>query len=372
MLSPAGRTRRRDCAQRLRRLGGRGRRLLRDLPVRRVRRPLAGPACVRWPRSAWWGRRPRRRRRLRSSSPRWCWSPPLLAKALCAAGLFVLWDNHPAHKCLASAHGPALSGPGPLAVADLRRPPEQETTMSKLNPSPVDSSASLIPFYNEAQRSPPARARVPGLTGRAVRYEILRSSTTAPRTAPPDVVDELAGIDPAPARGSAGPNRGKGAAVRVGMLDARGRIRVMCDADGSMPPEELPEAARAVAREACADRDRLALRCRGRRSRPGSRLAPSVEPAVQQLIQNSLCRACATPSAASRRSRRRRGAACSARPHRRLGLRPRIWLRAAAATRSPRSAGVWAHSQVQRASTRGVLSQVSLGRPPSPSGSTPP
>src|SRR5690606_18871467 len=36
-------------------------------------------------------------------------------------------------------------------------------------------------------------------------------------------------------------NRGKGAAVRRGMLEARGQIRVMCDADGSMPPEELPK-----------------------------------------------------------------------------------------------------------------------------------
>ena len=36
------------------------------------------------------------------------------------------------------------------------------------------------------------------------------------------------------------PNRGKGAAVRRGMFAARGRIRVMWDADCSMPPEELP------------------------------------------------------------------------------------------------------------------------------------
>ncbi|MBS2024212.1 MAG: glycosyltransferase [Deltaproteobacteria bacterium] len=35
-------------------------------------------------------------------------------------------------------------------------------------------------------------------------------------------------------------NRGKGHAVRLGMLAARGAIRVMCDADGSMPASELP------------------------------------------------------------------------------------------------------------------------------------
>jgi glycosyltransferase involved in cell wall biosynthesis len=37
------------------------------------------------------------------------------------------------------------------------------------------------------------------------------------------------------------PNKGKGAAVRLGMLEAKGQIRVMCDADGSMPPEQLPK-----------------------------------------------------------------------------------------------------------------------------------
>src|SRR5438132_3400475 len=36
------------------------------------------------------------------------------------------------------------------------------------------------------------------------------------------------------------PNKGKGAAVRMGMLAARGQIRVMCDADCSMPPEQMP------------------------------------------------------------------------------------------------------------------------------------
>ncbi len=36
------------------------------------------------------------------------------------------------------------------------------------------------------------------------------------------------------------PNRGKGHAVRVGMLAARGSIRLMTDADGSTPAEEIP------------------------------------------------------------------------------------------------------------------------------------
>ncbi len=35
------------------------------------------------------------------------------------------------------------------------------------------------------------------------------------------------------------PHRGKGAAVRRGMLEARGRYRFLCDADLSMPPEHV-------------------------------------------------------------------------------------------------------------------------------------
>lgn len=36
------------------------------------------------------------------------------------------------------------------------------------------------------------------------------------------------------------PHRGKGGAVRAGMLAATGELRFMCDADLSMPPHELP------------------------------------------------------------------------------------------------------------------------------------
>ena len=36
------------------------------------------------------------------------------------------------------------------------------------------------------------------------------------------------------------PHRGKGGAVRAGMLAARGAYRFLCDADLSMPPRELP------------------------------------------------------------------------------------------------------------------------------------
>ena len=55
-------------------------------------------------------------------------------------------------------------------------------------------------------------------------------------------------------------NRGKGAAVRRGMLTARGQIRIMWDADCSMPPEELPRLRRADRGGERGDRYRVALR----------------------------------------------------------------------------------------------------------------
>lgn len=47
------------------------------------------------------------------------------------------------------------------------------------------------------------------------------------------------------------PNRGKGHAVRIGMLAARGRIRLMCDADGSMPAREIPTLLDPIRRGEC-------------------------------------------------------------------------------------------------------------------------
>jgi glycosyltransferase involved in cell wall biosynthesis len=44
----------------------------------------------------------------------------------------------------------------------------------------------------------------------------------------------------------AGPHRGKGGAVRAGMLAAKADLRFMCDADLSMPLEELPRFLEAV------------------------------------------------------------------------------------------------------------------------------
>jgi glycosyltransferase involved in cell wall biosynthesis len=94
----------------------------------------------------------------------------------------------------------------------------------------------VIPAYNEALRLPATLARVrEHLEGRGIKHEIL-------------VVDDGSSDDTSGvARAAAGavrvlrhqPNRGKGYAVRQGMLAATGALRLMTDADLSTPIDEL-------------------------------------------------------------------------------------------------------------------------------------
>lgn len=103
----------------------------------------------------------------------------------------------------------------------------------------------VIPAYNEAQRLRPTLDRVHAFltafaAGTALTWEILVVDDGS-QDGTADLVDRVATEIPYLRCVRQMPNRGKGAAVRVGMLEARGRIRVMCDADCSMPPEELPK-----------------------------------------------------------------------------------------------------------------------------------
>ena len=103
----------------------------------------------------------------------------------------------------------------------------------------------VIPAYNEAQRLRPTLDRVHAFltafaAGTALTWEILVVDDGS-QDGTADLVDRTATEIPHLRCVRQMPNRGKGAAVRVGMRAARGRIRVMCDADCSMPPEELPK-----------------------------------------------------------------------------------------------------------------------------------
>jgi dolichyl-phosphate beta-glucosyltransferase len=111
---------------------------------------------------------------------------------------------------------------------------------SSITPARFVDLSIVIPAYNEELRITPTLERISRfLESQPLRYEILVvddgsiDNTTQVVSLKMATIPHLHLIRQTP-------NRGKGAAVRLGMLTARGQIRVMCDADGSMPPEQLP------------------------------------------------------------------------------------------------------------------------------------
>ena len=106
--------------------------------------------------------------------------------------------------------------------------------------TPFIDLSIIVPAYNEELRIPPTLERLHRfLATLPLRSEIVvvddgsKDNTCAVVTAAMARIPNLRLVRQTP-------NRGKGAAVRLGMLEARGQIRVMSDADGSMPPEQLP------------------------------------------------------------------------------------------------------------------------------------
>jgi glycosyltransferase involved in cell wall biosynthesis len=98
----------------------------------------------------------------------------------------------------------------------------------------------VVPAYNEEHRLPPTLARLHAfLSAQPMRYEIVVVDDGS-RDATCAVVEAAMATIPNLRLVRQSPNRGKGAAVRLGMLGARGQIRVMSDADGSMSPDQLP------------------------------------------------------------------------------------------------------------------------------------
>src|SRR3954466_7809055 len=98
----------------------------------------------------------------------------------------------------------------------------------------------VVPAYNEEHRIAPTLARLSAfLATMPLRWEIVVVDDGS-RDATCAVVEAAMATIPNLRLVRQTPNRGKGAAVRLGMLAARGQIRVMSDADGSMSPDQLP------------------------------------------------------------------------------------------------------------------------------------
>jgi glycosyltransferase involved in cell wall biosynthesis len=107
-------------------------------------------------------------------------------------------------------------------------------------PVPSVDLSIVVPAFNEEHRLPPTLDRLHAyLSTQPMRWEIVvvddgsRDQTCA-------VVEAHMARMPNLRLVRQTPNRGKGAAVRLGMLAAHGQIRVMSDADGSMSPDQLP------------------------------------------------------------------------------------------------------------------------------------
>lgn len=97
----------------------------------------------------------------------------------------------------------------------------------------------IIPAFNEAQRIGPTLRRVHQfLAARPASFEILvvdDGSTDDTAVLVMALAAELPGLRVLCSQA----NRGKGHAVRQGMLTATGQVRLFSDADGSTPIEEL-------------------------------------------------------------------------------------------------------------------------------------
>ena len=154
--------------------------------------------------------------------------------------------------------------------------------MSKPAPNVIPEAARdvvelslIVPAYNEERRLLPTLQRLHAhLSTQPLTYEILvidDGSTDGTSAVVEGARASIANLFLV----RQSPNRGKGAAVRRGMLAATGRLRVMCDADCSMPPEQVGRLLGPIE----AGRAAIAI---------GSRYAPGARTAVKQPLYRVL------------------------------------------------------------------------------------
>jgi glycosyltransferase involved in cell wall biosynthesis len=105
----------------------------------------------------------------------------------------------------------------------------------------------VLPCYQEAERLPTALERyLAHFSARVQDVEVLVVDDGS-TDATPSVVAAVAGGDPRLRLHRTGPNRGKGFAVRTGMLAAAGDRVVFTDADGAYAPAEAERVVAALA-----------------------------------------------------------------------------------------------------------------------------
>jgi len=108
-----------------------------------------------------------------------------------------------------------------------------------MNPNRDISLSLIIPAYNEAKRLPPYLAVVREHLDRRYpdAYEVIIVDDGS-SDGLPDVLEPLAADWPQLTVIGHATNQGKGAAVRTGMLAARGELLLFADADGATPIDE--------------------------------------------------------------------------------------------------------------------------------------
>ncbi len=140
----------------------------------------------------------------------------------------------------------------------------------------------VLPAYNEAERIGPGLDELFGYLAtdtalpRPIEVVVVDDGSTDATAALVAVRPEASGaMDGVTLRVLKVPHRGKGAAVRAGMLDAAGDLVVFTDADMATPPDQLP-----LLLAALADHD-VAL---GSRIQPDGSDMRATQPAFRRML----------------------------------------------------------------------------------------